>query len=619
MPENICRQMNQEIANTKSENVGRPQLIGDPVFISHSISKPLLAGIAALLFAAAVAVVIHRINAEWAEQPEKAVQIVAGLFAVLAVLPLGFYLNSQRSAAKLSKLGLIILGTIGTLLVGCYFFWASFYIMYPGDFLVWSESDFVNDILKFRQGYPIFTQQINNESFTYVPGTQLLTYFLAWIVGQPTSIPVYRGIQVFYTFLSVVVAFLSCRRLIGFGSEQKISDSPWWGVVGLTGLFLIATNTLTNPFTHLLHNDALAQLVNVTAYWLLLEYETTKNKRILWLMALIPVVGFWVKQSLIIWVVLYSGYFAIFERPRSFKRLSYFALTAGGGVLVAFLLGYALWKDDFIYWAFTVLGKHGVSPLRSFEHLLNIWVYFVIGLFGGMILLRGDRFKLLFGHWMIWLLLITTETYTSGVAWMLNHIGPGCLIAGIWFLAALACVWTKIPDLSIQTSCGTDWLRAGAAAAILCLLFSGLGAVRVPVPPLGDDAGRYAREIEAEFDGEQRARTLLDFGSWVYLPDGVVMKDRAPTIGERGWSQTGDFSGILNRLEQKYYTKILVRNLHSPDFWYDSEVWNRSSGIRNSLLENYREIRIIKAVKGLKMTQLPYGFNEISVLVPRAN
>ncbi len=613
--------MNQEIANLKSENVGRRKLVIETAAVLPPIFKPLLAGVTAFFFAAAVAVVIHRINAAWVDQPEKAVQIVGGLFAVLAALPLGFYLITQRRAAQLSELGLIILGTVGVLLVSCYLFWASFYIMYPGDFLIWSESDFVNDILKFRQGYPIFTPQINNESFTYLPGTQLFTYFLAWSVGHPTSIPVYRAIQVLYTFLSVVGAFLSCRRLIGIGfdSEQKISDSPWWGVVGLSGLFLIATNSLTNPFTHLLHNDALAQLVNVTAYWLLLEYEATKNKRILWLMALIPVVGFWVKQSLIIWAVLYSGYLMFFDRPRSFKRVLYFAFAAGGGVLVSFLLGYAFWRDDFIYWAFTVLGKHGVSPLRSFEHLLNIWIYFVIGLLGGVVLLQGTGFKRLFGHWVIWLLLISTETYTSGVAWMLNHIGPGCLIAGIWFFAALSGSWTKITGSSIKNSGATDWLRAGVCAAVLCLLFSGLGVVRVPVQPLGTDSERYVREIEREFAGQPPERTLLDFGTWVYLPGGTVMKDRAPTIGERGWSQTGDFSGILNRLEQKFYTKILVRNLHSPDFWYDSKSWNRSSEIRNTLLENYTEIRSIKPVAGLQENQLPYGFNEISILVPRTN
>ena len=613
--------MNQEIANINPQNVGKQQIIAE-TRRALPVSKALLAGIAALLFAVAVAFVIQRINSAHADQPEKAVEIVAGLFAVLALLPPGFYLISRRGAARLGELGLIIFGTVGTLLVGCYLFWASFYIVFPADFLIWSESDFVNDILKFRQNYPFFTPQINNESFTYVPGTQLFTYFLAWISGHPTSIPVYRGIQVFYTFLAVVMAFLCCRRLIAVdsASEREIGESPWWwSIVTLTGLFLIATNSLTNPFTHLLHNDALAQFINVAAYWLLLKYEATKDKRILLLMALVPAAGFWVKQSLVIWVILYAGYLTIFDRPRSFKRAFSFVSGASVGILASFLLGYALWNNDFFYWAFTVLGKHGVSPLRSFEHLLNIWVYLVIGLIGGSVLLNGEGFRRIFGHWLIWLLLISIETYTSGVAWMLNHIGPGCLIAGIWFLAALPGIWAKITDSSIKTAAPIDWLRISVCAAVLCLLFSGLSVVRVPVQPLGADSGRYVREIEVEFAEQSPERTLLDFGTWVYLPSGVIMKDRAPTIGERGWSQTGDFSGILNRLEQKYYRKILVRNLHSPDFWYDSKSWTRSSEIRNALLENYAEIRSIKPVSGFREHELPYGFNEISVLVPRTH
>ena len=108
-------------------------------------------------------------------------------------------------------------------------------------------------------------------------------------------------------------------------------------------------------------------------------------------------------------------------------------------------------------------------------------------------------------------------------------------------------------------------------------------------------------------------------GTWVYIRDGVVMKDRAPSIGERGWSQTGNFSGILQRLEQKYYTKILVRNLHSPDFWYDHDSWGRSSHIRQTLMENYKEVGKINAVEGLSPNEMPYGFNEISILVPRTD
>lgn len=587
----------------------------------ESSLKPLMAGLAVLFAAAPIAFVIYQINAAWSNQPEKAVQIIGLMFAVLAVTPSAVYLLARRGAAEIAQIGLIFIGTIAALLVACYFFQVSFYVNFPGDFFIWSESEYVNDILKFRAGYPIFTANVNNESFAYVPGSQLTTYFLAWLSGFPTSIAAFRTIQVFYTLASAVVAFLCARRLIEIAlpSASKILDSTLWGIVWLTGFFLIATNTITNPFVHLLHNDALTQLITVTAYWLLLEYETTKDKRILWLMVLIPAVGFWVKQSLIIWAVLYFVYVLIFAAPRSFKRIFAFGLAAFGAILVSISIGYWLWQDNFTYWVFTVLGAHGVSPLRSFKHLLDIWVYFAVGLLGGAVLLQTAGFKKLFGHWLIWLALISVETYTSGVAWMLNHIGPGCLIAGIWFFAALATVWTKIADTTILKSRANDWLRAGVALAVLCLLFSGFGVIRVPVQPFGQDANRYVGEIENEFVGQATDSVLLDFGTWIYLRDGVLMKDRAPTIGERGWSQTGDFSGILQRIESKKYQKILLRNYHSPDFWYDSESWSRSSDIRKTLTENYQETGTIKRVEGLSEKDMPYGFNDISILVPRGD
>lgn len=613
--------MNREIVNLSAESfVGEKKSVeiesGSPRF-----SKQFLLSLLALPSAAAVAFFIYRINAAWADEPEKAVVITGAMFAVLLVSPPAVYLLRQRGSAKPAQLALVFYGSVGVLLAACYFFRIGFDVMFPGDFLIWSESDYVNDILKFRQGYPIFTPDANNESFTYVPGSQLLTYFLASLAGLPNSVSAYRAIQVFYTILSALAAFFCCRRLLGLAGveKRKIENSAWWNVVFLTAFFLIAGNSLTNPFTHLLHNDALAQLVNVTAYWLLLEYEATKNKRVLWLMILLPAIGFWVKQSLIIWAVLYCAYLLIFDRPRSYKKIFGFAFAAGGAVSISISIGYALWEKDFIYWVFTVLGAHGVSPLRSFRHLLNVWIYFAIGLIGGAILLRAAGFKKLFGHWLIWLALISIETYTSGVAWMMNHIGPGCLIAGIWFFAALAAVWSRVSEKTDKDSFANQWLGVGAATAVACLLFSGLGVVRVPVPPFGADAARYVGEIENEFSRQSPERTLLDFGTWVYLPDGIVMKDRAPTIGERGWSQTGDFSGILNRLEQKYYAKIMMRNLHSPDFWYDYESWRRSSEIKKTLLKNYREIGTIKPVAGVNANEMPYGFKEISILVPRTD
>ena len=161
-------------------------------------------------------------------------------------------------------------------------------------------------------------------------------------------------------------------------------------------------------------------------------------------------------------------------------------------------------------------------------------------------------------------------------------------------------------------------MRTAGAVAVIGLLFNGLGMVRIPIRALPSDAYRYINDIEKEFNGQSAKDVLLDIGSWVYIKGGVIMKDRAPSIGERGYSETGDFSGILQRLQEKHYSKILIRHLNEPDFFYDYYLWPKSSGIRKALLDNYREIRKIKGVQSNKNDQhLYYFFDDISILVPK--
>jgi hypothetical protein len=576
-------------------------------------------GLLALLASVPLAVLTARIHAAWPDQPEKATQIVVLFFVGFVVLPPAVYLGIRRRAATFSTLILIILASVSVVLVASYLYLVSFEIFFPADIIIWSETDFVNDILKFHQGYPIFTAQVNNESFHYLPGAQLLTYGLAWLSGHSTSLAAYRLIQVVYSVLAAMVGVSCVRQLIEVVRPSiRSRDQLWWGAVYLPVLFLLATNSLTNPFTHLLHNDALAQLITLIAFWLSLRYAITGDKRLLWLMALMPVAGFWVKQNGAIWALFYCLQLAFFDQSRSIKRVLVFALTSFGALGISVAAGYLLWGEPFIFWIFVVLARHTVSPLRSFKHVLDIWPYFAVGLFGGIVLLRGEKFKVLLGPWLLWLALISLEAYTSGVAWMLNHIGPGCLIAGVWFLAALTVIWPEIVDARLGAFEPQKWLRAGAGLAIVCLLFSGFGVVRVPDRPFGDDAYRYVSQIEKEFDGQAPENILLDMGTWIYARTGVIMKDRAPAIGERGFSHTGDFSGIIQRLNEKRYAKILVRNLHEADFWYDGGRWTKSSGIREALLNNYRETGKIEPVKaGPSVPYVPYGFSEITILVPR--
>jgi hypothetical protein len=199
-------------------------------------------------------------------------------------------------------------------------------------------------------------------------------------------------------------------------------------------------------------------------------------------------------------------------------------------------------------------------------------------------------------------------------------MGPGSVIAGVWFMVAMTKIMSKPSFIDGAEPKLVGWLNAAVAVALSCLLFNGLGFIRIPLRPVSDDAYRYVEEIQDEFEGESPENILLDVGSWIYLSSGTVMKDRATAIGDRGFQRMGGFSGMTRRIEEKRYSKILVRGFHREDFWYDNDMWQESSGIRKALQENYHEESTIRAVsRTLLESESRYLFGDISVLIPRTD
>ncbi len=248
----------------------------------------------ALAAAALLAFVLEWIQKAFAGRPETAVAVSAGLLAGVLTLCVCAALARRDDPYCVS---LAFLCALGISLVALYFVWVRPVVLFPGDFLIWSEGDFVNDIVKFRVGYPLYSAQVNNDSFTYAPGAQLLTY------GSPLwpDIPRrFRSIAQFNFFTRSLRRFLP-RSPAGVSPSSRAFMTGW-----LTGPFgrhsgsprlLIATNPITNRFIHNLHNDALAQLIVSAAFLLLLEYMRTRRALFLGLMAALPAAGFLVKQS----------------------------------------------------------------------------------------------------------------------------------------------------------------------------------------------------------------------------------------------------------------------------------------------------------------------------------
>jgi hypothetical protein len=580
------------------------------------MASPVLASAGALAVALALAGCIGLVQA--GKQGERAVlATVYFLLTVLVVAPVAYLLRRGRHSRP-GTLGLSLLTACAVSLLGIYFFWVASYVTFPADMLIWSEGDFVNDILKFSVGYPIYSPQINNNSMNYVPGAQLLTHLIASVAGKPWSIPTLRGIQLGYAAMAAFIAVLCCRKILALAFPGLRLVKGWlWNAFLFSMLLLIATNSITNPFAHNLHADSLAEVANITAFYLLLRYIEARSRGVLAAMAVMVTVGFFIRQNVLLWGLCYGGFLLVWD---SWKRLAAFAAAAAAVYGAAIAAAFAVWGRPFYYWVFFVLTKHAFSPLRSFQHGLDAWTYFAALMLGGAAILRGRNTGPLLGAWLACLTVFSSETFTSGWAWMLNHMGPGSLLSGVWFLAGLASVWHFATE-SEKTWSLENWVRAAALTATVALMSNGLGLMRIPLRPIPDDAYRYVRDIEGQFQGVPATRVLLDLGTWPYIKEKAIVGDRAASIGDRGYAGTGDFSGLLSRIATKHYSKILVHGYHSFDFVYDYFLFPKPTGIRQALLDNYRETGAIRAVKGnpyLKdWAEDPFYFGEISILEPK--
>lgn len=574
--------------------------------------RSMLAAGGALIGAGLLAAAMVLVYAQAADVPERAV-MRAGLLVVgaAALVPaLGFALGGERRLSRLAQhavLGLLV-GLAGTYL---FHIWSV--LSFRGDILLWSESEFVGDLIKLREGYPLFTAPANIESFNYPPATQGLTYLLhLLVVGTTISVPVLRGIQLGYAVASAVVATLAVRELLLLrGDRSPVARAAV--AAGVLGLFLAATNSITNPYVYYLHDDSLAQLLSTLTFWCLVRHERTGSRGALVALALLPAAGFLAKQSLAIWGPLAGAYLLFCSARLRRPQVIAWGVAAAGLLVVVMGGGFLLWGTAWKYWIFDVLGHHPISPLRSIQHLLDTWPYYAALALGLLLLPRNQWTRPVVGLWGVSALLLGIETYTSGVAWMLNHIGPGSLLAVAWLVSALPALLTRW-DAETPTWSPAGGLAAGLWLALLGLATQGLGFVRIPQPRLPADADRYRLAIEQEFAGQPADSVLLDIGSWVYAPHGVIMKDRGAPAGEAGYTGTADFSGMYARLRAQRYRKILVRNLHSTDFIYDYAGWSQPSGVRDSVLRYYREVRRIPAMT-VPNSDSPW-FGEISVLEP---
>jgi len=534
--------------------------------------------------------------------------LVAGTMALLGLGAYAIRYHGEAVREWPAKLGLLMLTVLALFLVGVYGYRVSPILALPYDLASWSEPMLVVDVIKLRIGVPLYTPPGDSNSNTYTFGTPVLTYFLAWLFGQPTSIVFYRLILQGYLALAALFAALSAWRLLELASpgQVAVASRRWIPFFVLTA-FLFAVNPATGVFHIYLHNDPLAMLAAAVGFWVLVQYAATRRQRWLWAMALMPAVGFLVKQYLAILLAVFVIYL-LMEGRESIRRSVVFGLASLGILLAAVGGCYAIWGQPFIYWVVQTMGEHSISFERMLIQLGNAAGPLLPGVVGGWFLLRNSVEPRLLGLWAGWMVMVLGAMYTSGITFHPSHFGPATLISACFFLAVLARTWPG-PGDSRDSSARALQPAFGFIAVLLLFAALGLAIPRRSAP--SQDVFRYAGQIEAEFAGLPADSVLLDLGDWVYLQRSVVMTDRNSIF----LTHRRLHDDLQRRVREQRFSRILVHN-HAPDL-YSYDAGGLHKGIREEMLRYYREVRRIPAARGVQSWHYHnMMLSEISVLEP---
>jgi hypothetical protein len=490
------------------------------------------------------------------------------------------------------------------------------YIRLPADLVTFAEGTFIGDIIKLRSGVPLYTSPQDNNTLPYTPGAQIITYVIASIVGRVESIPFLRAIQFSYVLLAVVVATSACDLVARrFLSSDEYRYRALWLTAWAPLCFLVSVDLRFNHNTQSLHNDGLALLVGVTAFWLIVRHALYPRAWLLVGMAVLPALGFMAKQNQLLWSAVFLFYL-IGGGGVPVRHVLATALGMVAAVGIVLGVSIALWGEPFIHFTFHALGQKQVSIARVIQAVLAAGVYAGMGLMGGWVLAIQEGSRRSVAMWLSWLLVFTVCAYTTGVGFQRNHLGPALMIAQCWFLPALVKLWPTVR--AGETSWRPNAVGVLMVAAMV-LVFGGMGLVRDLKNPIPEDFARYVAEIDAEFEGAPPERILMDFGSWPYLKGNVLMKDRGASVALSVGANQPTIShaalrATIDRVERQVYDKILVRQLDTDLSAYD--FGNRGSGVKTAMLKHYRVARRIPGVRGIEQWWPMQMIVEVLVLVP---
>ncbi|MCL4522503.1 MAG: glycosyltransferase family 39 protein [Acidobacteria bacterium] len=522
----------------------------------------------------------------------------------------GFVLRNHGESLRPApaRIGIVALTVLAFALCGLYFVRNRAILTLPYDLGGWSESYFLTDIIKWNTGTPLYTAPDDSNSGTYTPGAAAISHFLASLMGKAQSVRTYRFLLQLYLAIAALFAGAAAWNLLRLSDPERFSRySRWWLPFFVLASFLIATNPETNAFNIFLHNDPLSVLAATIGFWVLTKFALSQNPRWLVMMAVLPALAYLAKQFLALFAAIYVVYLWL-DGKSSLRRVITFGAITFAILAATILGGLLIWGDAYRYWVFEVMGSHTVSFIKLNERFADAAWNILLGLLGGLVLLRGERSSRLLPLWVGWLMMTLGGMYTSGITYLPTHLGPASMVGGCFALAALAMLWPSSDEADARPA--LQWLQVAVGCLAVLSVFAGMGFTHSGRLPLDADLQRYVRAIEHEFNGVPADRVLLDMGEWVYLRENVLAKDRMAILNTH---RTPHY-GLLDRIRNHAYDRILVHVLSDGAYSYEL---GGERDIQKELLAYYRPVRRIAGIKNMdRWLFYDMAMSEIVVLEP---
>jgi hypothetical protein len=496
----------------------------------------------------------------------------AAVAAVVLLAVLGEVRKRPRQPVGRSAAWLVLVGALAVLSADIFGQMAT-RVRFPMDLLLWSESSFLQDMIKLNKGHCPYSPPDRNNSFVYNPGAPMVTWAVSRLCGRYGDLAFGRWIQVAAALLACGLAWLAARALAepstpagGEGDTPTAGLAPaaGWGVA----LFVLTAglNPVTSPFVDLLHTDALALLGCAGGLAALAFRWRVAPGRWLWLAAPVPMLALLVKQTgSVVWLGMIVG---VVIQERTLRPALRFAL-ASGLPLAALALVLTVWSRGWwTFWTVTVLAKQPMNVPAGVR--TNAAVILPLG-----------PLALACAGWLAWGLrrpvddrgraFVSTLVYTGLLAASAavttfkvgtcgcNHWGP----AALGLVALTAAVVRRLVAFGLDPLC-----RRAAVLVPVGLLVAAALLHRTARPLPGAEEYRAAALLRQTFAQTDPARTLLDHGSLLYLERGVLPIDRCNSVLELSLGGVRTVDPVVDRIMDKKYQRIMIHDewgLH----WYN--------------------------------------------------